>query len=210
MATTGADRTVTLRHAMRLEVATIAWNIVEGVVAIIAALAAGSVALLGFGIDSFIESISAGVLVWRLQAEHGQQYPESRIAQLDERAHKLVGGSLFLLAAYVAVEALSSIYRREHPAVSFVGIAVTLVSIVVMRRLARSKREAARVLGSRALEADAFQTTACWWLSLIVLAGIALNAVFGWWWADQVAALGMTWFLVREGREAWNNEDCCP
>lgn len=135
MATTGADRTATLRLAIRLEVATIAWNLVEGVVALIAALAAGSVALLGVGIDSFIESLFAGVLVWRLQAEYGQQYPDTRIAQLDD----------------------------------------------VMLHLARSKREAARVLGSRALEADAFQTTPCWWPSLIVLAGIVLNALFGWW-----------------------------
>lgn len=115
----------------------------------------------------------------------------------------MVGVSLFLLAAYVANDALTTLYQQEKPQASLVGILLTSLSLGVMLWLARAKREAARELGSRALEADAFQTTACWWLSLIVVGGIGLNAVAEFWRADPVAARGMTWFLVREGREAW-------
>jgi divalent metal cation (Fe/Co/Zn/Cd) transporter len=109
----------------------------------------------------------------------------------------------------VAVDAALSLWHRERPSASPVGIGLTVVSLWTMIWLARAKRRAAG-LGSQALKADAFQTTACWWLSLITLAGIGLNAAFGWWWADPVAALGMTPLLVREGLEAWRGEDCCP
>jgi divalent metal cation (Fe/Co/Zn/Cd) transporter len=204
-----ADRAPTLRHALRLEYLTVGWNIVEGLIAIAAAVAAGSVALLGFGVDSFVESASGAVLIWRLRAER-RGLDEEEIERLDHRAHKLVALSLFVLAAYVLLDAAKTLWLRERPHVSFVGIALTAVSLVVMVWLARAKRRAARALGSRAMEADAFQTTACWWLSLITLGGIGLNAVFGWWWADPVAAIGMTYFLVREGREAWEGkDDCC-
>ncbi|HEV8580128.1 MAG TPA: cation transporter [Thermoanaerobaculia bacterium] len=197
-----------LRGALRLEWMTVAWNIVEGLVGVGAAVAAGSVALLGFGIDSFVESASGAVLVWRLKAERAGADPEE-IERLDRRARRLVGGSLFLLAAYVAADAAVSLWRRERPEASMVGIALTLLSLFVMVWLARAKRRAAAGLGSRAMAADAVQTTACWWLSLITLAGVGLNAALGWWWADPAAALGMTVFLVREGREAWRGEDCC-
>ena len=202
-------RPALLRRALRLEYLTVGWNIVEGIVAIVAATAAGSVALLGFGLDSFVESASGAVLIWRLQAERTGGIKAREIEELDERAHRLVGVTLFLLAAYVAFDAVSTLYRRERPDPSFVGILVTTVSLVVMVWLARAKRRAAIALGSRAMEADSFQTTACWWLSLIVLGGIAVNALLGWWWADPVAALGMSWFLVSEGREAWRGDDCC-
>lgn len=185
------------------------WNIVEGTVAVVAALAAGSVALLGFGIDSFVESASAGVIIWRLHSEVGVR-DRAAIERLDRRAHQLVGLSLFGLALYIAVDAAITLWRHERPHPSVVGIAVTLVSIGVMLWLGRAKHRAAARLESRALHADAFQTTACWWLSIIALSGIGLNAILGWWWADPVAALGMTALLVREGREAWRGEDCCP
>jgi len=197
-----------LRQALRLEWLTVGWNVVEGLVGVSAAVTAGSVALLGFGIDSFVESASGGVLVWRLKAERTAMVP-AEIEQLDHRARRLVGVSLYLLAAYVAIDAALSLWRRERPSTSLVGVALTVVSLFVMIWLARAKRRAAADLGSRALEADAFQTTACWWLSLITLAGIGLNAALGWWWADPVAALGMTPLLVREGLEAWRGEDCC-
>lgn len=201
------DRESTVRRALRLEYLTVGWNVVEGLVAVTAALAAGSVALLGFGIDSFVESASGGILVWRLLAERrGASHQE--VERIDARAHRLVGASLFLLAAYVAFDAASALWGREAPGKSPVGIVLTLISIVAMQWLARAKRRAARELGSRALAADAFQTTACFWLSIITLGGIGLNAALGWWWADPVAALGMTLFIGREGLEAWRGEEC--
>lgn len=206
---TANDRPKLLGHALRLEYLTVGWNLIEGVIAVTAAVTAGSVALLGFGLDSFVESASGAVLIWRLQAERTGRVNTEGIAALDQRAHKLVGISLFLLAAYVAADALVTLYLGERPDPSLVGIVLTSLSIGVMLWLARAKRAAAHALGSRALEADAFQTTACWWLSIIVLGGIGLNALLGWWWADPLAALGMTWFLVSEGREAWRGDDCC-
>ena len=200
-------RDAVLRRGLRLEYLTVGWNVFEGIVSVAAALAAGSVALLGFGIDSFVETASGLILIWRLRAEKGAKDPEE-ILGLDRRARRLVGLSLFLLAAYVAWEAIKRLFLTpERPEPTIVGIAVTALSLAVMWWLAKAKRRAARDLGSRALEADAFQTTACIWLSLIALGGIALNAALGWWWADPVAALAMTWFLVSEGREAWRGED---
>jgi len=203
----GVERGEHLRRACRLEWLTVGWNVVEGLIGAGAALAAGSVVLLGFAIDSFVESASGGILLWRLKAESAGTSPRE-IERLDHRAHRLVGLSLFALAAYIAVDAAWSLWRRDRPEASPVGIGLTIVSLFAMLWLARAKRRAAAALHSRALEADAFQTTACWWLSLITLAGIGLNALFGWWWADPAAALGITVFLVREGQEAWRGEDC--
>jgi divalent metal cation (Fe/Co/Zn/Cd) transporter len=201
------SRTPVVRRALRLEYLTVGWNVVEGLVAIGAALLAGSVALLGFGIDSFVECASGLVLIWRLGAER-RGLDEEEIERLDRRARRLVGASLFLLATYIAGDAALALWRRERPAASFLGIGLTVVSIIAMQWLARAKRRAATVLGSRALEADAFQTSACLWLSIVTLAGIGLNASFGWWWADPAAALGMTWLIAREGQEAWRGEEC--
>ena len=197
-----------LRQALRLEYLTVGWNLVEGVIAVSAALAAGSVALLAFGIDSFVESTSGTVLVWRLLAER-RITADDRVEAIERRAQRLVATSLFALAAYVLFDSLKTLALQERPEPSAVGIALTGLSIGVMWWLARAKRRTAIALGSRAMEADAFQTTACWWLSIIVLAGIGLNALAGWWWADPVAAIGMTAFLVREGRAAWKGEECC-
>jgi divalent metal cation (Fe/Co/Zn/Cd) transporter len=201
------NRPALLRRALQLEYATVGWNIVEGVVSVAFATAVGSIALLGFGIDSFVETASGGVLLWRLYAERRARDHE-QIEKLDRRAHKIVGLSLFLLAGFVAFESVKDLVTRERPQPTWAGIVITAVSMVAMRWLARAKRQTALALSSRAMEADSFQTTACWWLSLITLAGIGLNATFGWWWADPVAALGMTYFLVVEGREAWKGEDC--
>lgn len=194
-------------RGLRLEYLTVGWNVIEGLVSVGAAVAAGSVALLGFGIDSFVETTSGLVLIWRLRAERHTRDPEE-IERLDLRAHKLVAITLLLLAAYVAFDAAKTLLLRERPEPTLVGVAITTVSLAVMWWLARAKRRTARGLGSRALEADSFQTTACFWLSLITLVGIGLNAALGWWWADPVAALGMTYFLVSEGREAWRGETC--
>jgi divalent metal cation (Fe/Co/Zn/Cd) transporter len=206
-ASSTCGRTGLVRRGLALEYLTVGWNIFEGVVSVAAAVAAGSVALLGFGIDSFVETASGLILIWRLRAERHARDREE-IERLDRRAHKLVGLSLFLLAAYVAFDAAKALIARERPEPTLVGIAVTSLSLTVMWWLARAKRRTARSLASRALEADSFQTTACFWLSLVTLVGIALNATLGWWWADPVAALGMTWFLVAEGREGWRGEDC--
>jgi divalent metal cation (Fe/Co/Zn/Cd) transporter len=205
----GETREQLLRRALRLEWLTVGWNVAEGLIAVAAALAAGSVALLGFGIDSFVESASGGILVWRLLAEKRIAADPHAIERLDRRARKLVALSLFALALYVAADASLALWRSERPEASLVGIVLTCVSILVMLWLGQAKRRIAADLGSRALAADAFQTTACWWLSVITLAGIGLNAAFGWWWADPMAALGMTPLLVREGVEAWRGEDCC-
>ena len=208
-ALTLGDRRQAVARALRLEYLTVGWNLLEGLVAVAAARAAGSVALLGFGIDSFVECASGGVLVWRLLAERGGE-PHDAVERLDRRARKLVAVSLYLLALYIAVDAGWTLWRRARPESSPVGIALTLLSIAVMVWLARAKVRAAVALGSRALKSDALQTTLCWWLSVITLTGIGLNAAFGWWWADPAAALGMTALVVREGREAWRGESCCP
>ena len=197
-----------IRRALRLEYLTVGWNLIEGIVAVAAAVAAGSVALLGFGIDSFVESASAAILIWRLHAERGG--PDSAtVAALDRRAHRLVAISLFLLAIFIAFDAGRTLLQGERPEPTVVGVALLLVSITVMVWLARAKRRLAKELGSRALAADAFQTTACWWLSIFALSGIGLNALFGWWWADPLAAWIMAGLIVREGRDAWRGDACC-
>jgi cation diffusion facilitator family transporter len=200
-------RRALLHRGLRLEYLTVGWNLVEGVIAVSAALVAGSVALLGFGIDSFVESISGSVLVWRLRAEAAGDRDEETIERFERRAERLVGFSFFALAAYIVFDAITTLLNQERPEASPVGIALTTVSIGVMLWLARAKRRTAAELGSRALAADAEQTQACWYLSVVVLAGIGLNALFGWWWADPAAALGVSLLLVREGREAWSGED---
>lgn len=198
-----------LRRARRLAVFTVAWNVVEGVVAITAAVLAGSQALLGFGADSAIESISAAVLTWRLTTEGRDP---ARAAEVEERALRIIGVSFLLLAAFVAFDAARALVLRDPPDGSLVGILLTSVSLVVMPWLAIRKRRVADALASRAAVADSKQTWACAWLSAIVLAGLVLNATLGWWWADPVAALVVVVLLVREGREALTADhvdDCC-
>ena len=189
-----------------LEYLTVGWNVVEGLVAVGAALAAGSVALLGFGLDSFVETISGLVLVWRLRAELGGTLDEAAVESVERRAERLVGVSFLLLAAYITFDAVTTLVAQEKPEASPVGIALTAVSIGVMLWLARAKHRVAATLGSRALAADAEQTQACWYLSVVVLVGIGLNAALGWWWADPVAALGVAVLLLREGLEALRGE----
>lgn len=203
-----ADRPALLAHALRLEYLTVGWNLVEAAVAIGAGLAANSVALVGFGVDSVVESASGGILIWRLKAEQGG-LDSCAAERLDRKAHRLVAASLFALAAYVTADAVRALWVRDRPEASAVGMALTAVSMLVMAWLARAKRRAAAALGSRALEADSFQTSACWWLSVVTLTGIALNRLFGWWWADPVAALAMAAFIAAEARSAWRGDGCC-
>jgi divalent metal cation (Fe/Co/Zn/Cd) transporter len=198
-----------VQRALRLEYLTVSWNVVEGVVAVTAAVMAGSVAILGFGIDSFVECLSALVMIWRLRAERDHRLSGERIEAIEHRARRLVAGSLFLLAAYVTFDAAQTLWSGDRPAFSFVGVVLLSLSMVVMLWLARAKRRVARELGSEAMEADAFQTTACWWLSVAALVGVGLNGLFGFWWADPVAALMIAVLIAREGRDAWRGDECC-
>lgn len=184
-----------------MEYLTLDWNVVEAVVAIGAGLIAGSIALTGFGVDSVIKSLSGGVLLWRLQTHHADE-------QREWLALKLVGGSFLLLAAYIAFEAAETLLRHEPPRVSLVGIGLSVASLWVMPLLARAKRRVAARLESGALRADSRQTDLCVWLSAILLGGLALNALWAWWWADPVAGLLMVPIIVREGVEALRGERC--
>jgi divalent metal cation (Fe/Co/Zn/Cd) transporter len=184
-----------------LEYLTIGWNTLEAVIAIGAGMFAGSIALVGFGIDSIIESSSGAVLLWRLR-------DDERGEQRERLALRLVGGSFLLLAAYVAFDAVKSLVMRELPEVSYLGIAIAVLSLIVMPLLARAKRQVAARLNSRAMKADSRQTDLCAYLSAILLGGLLLNAFFGWWWADAVAALAMLPIIAREGVEALRGETC--
>jgi divalent metal cation (Fe/Co/Zn/Cd) transporter len=198
-----------LARALGLEYLTVGWNVAEGVIAVSAAILASSVALLGFGIDSFVESASGTVMIWRLLAERRAAADDATLDAIEHRARKLVALSLFLLAGFVVFDAVDTLRAGERPEFSAVGVTLTSVSLVVMLWLARAKRRVARALGSQAMEADAFQTTACWWLSLAALTGITLNGALGWWWADPAAALVIAALIVKEAREAWQGRDCC-
>jgi divalent metal cation (Fe/Co/Zn/Cd) transporter len=158
-------------RALRLEYLTVGWNVVEGIVAVTAAVIAGSVAILGFGIDSFVECASALVMIWRLRAERAHRLSRERLEAIEHLARRLVAGSLFLLAGYVVLDAVQTLWTGDRPAFSLVGVVLLSVSAAVMLWLARAKRLLAHELGSEALEADAFQTTACWWLSVTALVG---------------------------------------
>ena len=205
-----APRSNHIDEAVKLEYLTIGWNIVEGVIAVSAALLAGSVALLAFGIDSFIECASGAVMLWRLLAERKSRLSHEQIEAIEHRASKWIAASLFILAGYVALDAIATLWQQEKPGFSWVGVTLTSVSILLMLWLAKAKRRLARDLNSRAMEADAFQTTACWWLSVATLTGVALNGLLGWWWADPLAAIVIAGLIVKEGRSAWEGaHDCC-
>jgi len=204
----GPARAQVLARAKALEIGTLAWNLAEAAAGLAIAIPTGSVALLGFAIDSLVESASAAVLLWRLGAER-KHTDAAAIERVERRAARLVGVSLVLLAVYVGIEAGLALWRHDAPEPSWIALAIPLAAMGFMRWLARAKRAAAAVLGSRALAADAFQSSACFWLSAITLGGIALNAILGWWWADPVAALGMSAFIAREGRDVWNGESAC-
>jgi divalent metal cation (Fe/Co/Zn/Cd) transporter len=197
----GAARAELLRRGRRLEWFTLGWNVLEGAVAVGAGILAGSVALVGFGADSFIESLSGAALLWRLRAARDT-------AQHEERALRLVGAAFLLLAAYVGWDAATSLLAREAPQVSPLGIGITLLSIAVMPILSRAKKKLAAALDSRALQADARQTDICVYLSFITLAGLALNALFGWWWADGVAALCLVPIIAKEGWDGLRGQGC--
>lgn len=197
-------RTDDLHRGILLEYLTIAWNIVEGLAAVASGVVSGSIALVGFGVDSFIETSSGGILLWRLRAEHRGQDAE----KLERTALKLVGVSFLLLAAYVTFDSVKSLAERQAPERSLVGIAIAALSLLVMPWLARSKRKTAGRLRSAALHADSRQTSLCMYLSVILLGGLLLNALLGWWWADPIAAICMVPIIANEGRQALKGETC--
>ena len=198
------ERTAIVRHGRRLEYFTITWNSFEGLVAIVAGAIAGSISLVGFGIDSFIEVTSGSVLLWRMSVD-----AEVHRRELNERrALRIVGACFLLLAAYITYESALDLWSRRAPEHSIPGIILACVSLIVMPLLSRAKRRVGRALGSAAMHADAKQTEFCTYLSAILLAGLLLNALFGLWWADPVAALIMVPIIAKEGIEGLQGKAC--
>ncbi|MGZ4818019.1 MAG: cation transporter [Terriglobales bacterium] len=202
MVTASSQDSSAVRLGRRLEYLTLAWNSLEAFVAIVAGVIAGSIALVGFGLDSVIECFSGGVLLWRLRAgEEGERR--------EQLALRLVGLSFFALAMYVTYDAVASLVKHEKPESSWFGIAVAIASLIAMPLLARAKRRVAARLNSSALRADSRQTDICAYLSAILLGGLLLNALLRWWWADPVAGLIMVPIIAREGLEALRGKTCC-
>jgi divalent metal cation (Fe/Co/Zn/Cd) transporter len=195
-----------LLFAMRLVVATMVYNIVEAAVALASGLAAASIALLGFGLDSVIETAAAAALLWRLRVEARGADPET-IERSESRVRRFVGGTFIVLALYVLAYAAWALWTRAIPEESPLGIALATASLVIMPLISWGKIRAARRLGSASLLAEAKETLACSYLSLTLLVGLAANAWLGWWWADAGAALGMVPWLVREGLESLQGEE---
>ncbi len=199
-------QTLLTDRALRLSYFTVGYNVLEGVASVAAGALAGSVALVGFGLDSFVESLSGGVMIWRFRRR--DLSPEED-ARRERRALKLVGYAFFVLAAYIVYESLSTLYFAEAPAPSLAGIVITSLSLVVMPLLFWAKHRTGRRLASRSLMADAKQTLACMLLSAAVLAGLVLNATLGFWQIDPLIALLIAGFLVKEGREAVEQGKVC-
>ncbi len=201
MTATALARDSLLRRGLNLERLTVGWNVLEAVVAVAAGYLAGSVALVGFGLDSVIESVSGVALYRRLSLELREEGAERTEAR-ERRALYFVGASFFLIAAYVLYEAATTLWERRAPEHTTAGIVLAAASLAVMPLLGWGKFRTARALGSRALEADSKETFVCAYLSLALLLGLALHALLGWWWADPAAALAMIPLIVREGWEA--------
>lgn len=197
------ERQSQVRKGLRLEYMTLSYNVIEAVVSITAGLLAGSIALVGFGVDAVIESLSGAVMLWRLNVDD-----HHRREEFERRALRLIGWSFFVLAAYVGYEAVEKLWRQEAPDRSIVGIVLACCSLAIMPVLARKKQAVSREIASGAMAADAKQTLLCSYLSAILLAGLLLNATLGWWWADPVAGLVMTPLIAREGWLALQGETC--
>ena len=193
-------RVVLHRRAVWLEYFTVGWNVVEAVVAITAGIIAGSVALIGFGADSGIEVISAIGLLWRLRSA-GPRAEVSEESAAEKRALYVVAITFFLLGAYIAYEAVSSLVEQDEPLTSPVGIVLSVLSLMVMPVLAYAKQRTGQEMGSRALVADSRETWVCSYLSLTLLVGVGAFALFGWWWADPIGALAMLPVILWQGWE---------
>lgn len=190
-------------RALRLSYFTVVYNVLEGLVSVIAGFLAGSVALVGFGLDSFVESLSGGIMIWRFGTRSGHA------ADRERRAIRLVGYTFWVLSAYVLYESAEKLLRGERPEVTALGIAIPVVSLLVMPVLYLAKRRTAERLGSRSLAADSRQTLACMGMSVAVLAGLVLNRFFGLWQADPAIGLLIAGLLFREGRETIREGKLC-
>lgn len=202
---TALTREAAARRGKHVEYFTIAWNSVEGLVAVAAGALAGSISLIGFGIDSFIEVISGSVLLWRMSVDADIHRRERN----EKLSLRIVGVCFLGLAVYVGYESLSDILMRKAPKHSLPGIVLACVSLVVMPLLSRAKKKVGDELGSAAMRADAKQTDFCVYLSAILLAGLLLNITMGWWWADPVAALVMVPIIAKEGIDGTRAKGCC-
>jgi divalent metal cation (Fe/Co/Zn/Cd) transporter len=195
-----AERDRLIRQAKALAWLSLGWMLLEGAVAIVAALIAGSVALLGFGLDSAIEALASVIVIWRFTG--GRRLS----SDAEDRARKLVAVSFFLLAPYIAEEALRTMIGGDHPATSWIGIGLSIASIAVMPVLGRTKQRIGDRLGSPATAGEGRQNMLCAYLAAAVLSGLVLNAAFGLWWADPAAALAIAALAVHEGFETWRGE----
>ncbi|MDT8070708.1 MAG: cation transporter [Terriglobia bacterium] len=202
----GSTRQAALVRGRRLEYLTVGWNSLEAIASIVAGLLAGSIALVGFGLDSVIETSSGAALLWRLS--HANERNADTRERAERVALRIVGASFLALAAYVGYQAAKDLWTREVPEHSIPGIIIAALSLIAMPLLARAKRKVARTLNSNALHADSRQTDLCAYLSAILLGGLLLNFLLGWWWADPVAGLIMVPIIIREGIEALKGDPC--
>src|SRR5882762_4113593 len=198
-------RQAVAHRGRRLEYFTIVWNSLEGLVAVIAGAIAGSISLVGFGMDSFIEVTSGATLLWRMSVDADEESRERN----ERLSIRIIGVCFLALAVYVAYEGVSDLISRRAPQHSIPGIVLACVSLVVMPILSRAKKRVAKELDSAAMKADAKQTDFCVYLSAILLVGLLLNAALGWWWADPVAGLVMTPIIAKEGVEGVKGDPCC-
>lgn len=199
------DRQAAAERGKRLEYFTIAWNSLEGLVALMAGALAGSISLVGFGIDSFIEVTSGATLLWRMTVDAEEQTRERN----ERFSLRIVGTCFLLLSAYIAYESVADLISQKAPEHSIPGIILACVSLIVMPILSRAKKRVGKELSSSAMNADAKQTDFCVYLSAILLAGLILNATLRWWWADPVAALIMAPIIAKEGFDAVKGKACC-
>jgi divalent metal cation (Fe/Co/Zn/Cd) transporter len=198
-----AERERLVRRARWLAGIGLAWHGIEAAVALGAGIVAGSIALIGFGADSVIEMIAGVVVLWR--------FAESRdgSASVERRAQQLIAASFVVLAVYVGFEAIRSLAIADAPSVSWVGIGLSIVTLVTMPMLARAKTSVSTRIHSSAGVAEARQTTLCFYMAVALLAGLGTNALFGWWWADPLAGLAIAGIAADEARKAWRGEQCC-
>lgn len=197
-------RATLVRRGLKLNYLTLGYNTVEAIVSIAAGWVAGSVALVGFGVDSGIEVTASVAAQWRLRAD----FDLGRRERVEQVTRRVIGVSFLALAVYVVVDSLITLWKREAPESSTPGLVILILSVLVMPVLARAKRQVARALRSRALESDAAQTSLCAYLSVIALAGVGLNAALSWWWADPLAALLMVPIIAKEGVEGLRGDSC--
>jgi divalent metal cation (Fe/Co/Zn/Cd) transporter len=198
------ERERIVQRGRRLEYLTIGYNTFEGLVALTAGIIAGSVSLIGFGLDSLIELTSASALLWRLRNDQNL----SQRRRIEQITLRIVGWCFIALAMYVGFESASGLIQREAPERSIAGIIIACLSLILMSALARAKRHVAQDLGSHAMKADSRQTDFCSYLSAILLAGLLLNAFLGWWWADPLAGLAMVPIIAKEGIDSVKGNAC--